>query len=63
MLKKPLIATNPYLQTPEKYREALVTNVSSSTAIETGAAVESVARKLDNGDKTKPVKTRQRSAR
>jgi hypothetical protein len=63
MLKKPLIATNPYLRTPEKYREALVANVSSSTAIETGAAVESIARKLDNGDKTKPVKTRQGSAR
>jgi hypothetical protein len=63
MLKKPLIATNPYLRAPEKYREALVANVSSSTAIETGAAVESIARKLDNGDKAKPVKTRQGSAR
>jgi hypothetical protein len=57
MLKKPLIATNPYLQMPEKYWEALVTNVSSSTAIETGAPVESVARKLAEGNITKALKT------
>ena len=63
MSKKPLIVTNPYLRTQDKYREALVINISSSTAIETGAAIESIARKLGNGDKTKRVRTRQGSAR
>jgi len=43
MSKKPLIETNPYLQNPKKYRDSLITNVSSSTAIETGDNVCSVA--------------------
>ena len=43
MRKKSLIETNPYLQDLEKYRESLITNVSSSTAIETGDSVQSVA--------------------
>ena len=43
MSKKPLIETNPYLQNPKKYRDSLITNVSSSTAIETGDNVYSVA--------------------
>lgn len=63
MSKKPLIATNPYLRAPEKYREALVANVSSSTAIETGAAVATVASKLTNGNRGRRIKTRQGSAR
>ncbi len=42
MRKKSLIETNPYLQDLEKYRESLITTVSSSTAIETGASVQSV---------------------
>jgi len=42
MRRKSLIETNPYLQNLEKYRESLITNVSSSTAIETGASVQSV---------------------
>ena len=42
MRKKSLIETNPYLQNVEKYRESLITSVSSSTAIETGASVQSV---------------------
>ncbi len=47
MLKKPLIDTNPYLRDPKQFRKALITSVSSSTAIETGAPVESVARMLE----------------
>jgi hypothetical protein len=43
MRKKSLIETNPYLQNLEKYRDSLITNVSSSTAIETGNSVQSVA--------------------
>ncbi len=46
MRKKSLIETNPYLHDPEKYRRALITNVSSSTAIETGHSVQSVASTL-----------------
>ena len=43
MSKKSLIETNPYLQNSKKYRDSLITNVSSSTAIETGDNVCSVA--------------------
>lgn len=49
--KKPLIETNPYLKLPEKYRKALIANVSSSTAIETGESIESIAHKLLDLDK------------
>lgn len=62
MLKKPLIETNPYLRDPEKYRKALITNISSSTAVETGATVESVARMLTEGGKTGQIKKPQDSA-
>ena len=41
--KKSLIETNPYLQNSEKYRDSLITNVSSSTAIETSDNVCSIA--------------------
>lgn len=51
MSKKSLLETNPYLKVPAKYRQALITNVASSTAIETGASTESIARKLAKGDK------------
>jgi hypothetical protein len=61
MQKKSLIHTNPYLRSPEQYRKMLVTNVSSSTAIETGASVASIADTLS--PKNKSVKTQQRSAR
>ena len=43
MRKKSLIETNPYLQNSKKYRDSLITNVSSSTAIETGDNVQSIA--------------------
>ncbi len=46
MSKKPLIETNPYINVPKKYRQALITNVSSSTAIETGVQAEEIARIL-----------------
>jgi len=44
--KKSLIETNPYLQDLKKYRRSLITNVSSSTAIETGDSVLSVTNTL-----------------
>ncbi len=63
MNKKPLIETNPYLKVPEKYRKALIVNVSSSTAIETGAPVESIARTLTVRQEAKRVKKPQGFAR
>ncbi len=46
MSKKSLIETNPYLQNSKSYNASLITNVSSSTAIETGDNVLSIADKL-----------------
>jgi hypothetical protein len=63
MSRKPLIETNPYLRVPEQYRKALITNVSSSTAVETGAPIESIVRTLTDGEKTKRVKKPKESAR
>jgi hypothetical protein len=63
MRKKPLIETNPYLLAPEKFSKDLITSVSSSTAIETGAKVETIARTLTKELKIMPVKTRQGSGR
>lgn len=56
MLSKPLIKTNPHLRVPAKYRKALITNVSSSTAVETGASVKSVERTLIRNGKTRQFK-------
>jgi len=57
-----LLETNPYLQDPDKYRKALVMNVASSTAIETGGSVEAIARKLTKSAENR-TKKRKRSAR
>jgi hypothetical protein len=57
MSTRPLIETNPHLKVPEKYRKALIINVASSTAVETGASVKSIARTLTERDKPKRVKT------
>jgi hypothetical protein len=54
--QKPLIETKPYLKNPMKYRKALLLNVASSIAIETGASVESIARRLIDASKTKRIK-------
>lgn len=56
MRKKPLIETNPYLKVPEKYRKALIANIASSTAIETGMPVEEIAQMLSEKEKAKTVK-------
>ena len=63
MKNKPLIDTNPHLKIPAKYRKALITNVASSTAVETGASVESIARILVEQDKPLPIKKKNGSAR
>jgi len=63
MDKRPLIETNPHLKVPEKYWKALITNVSSSTAIETGVPAECIARPLTEREKPTRVKKPQGSAR
>jgi hypothetical protein len=56
MKNKPLIENNPHLKVPGNYRKALIANVASSTAIETGASVDSIARVLAKSRKTRPIK-------
>lgn len=56
MKHKPLIETNPYLRDPEKFCKALITTVASSTAIETGATIESIARTLIEGRRSHALK-------
>jgi hypothetical protein len=63
MKNKPLIETNPHLKVPAKYRKILIANVASSTAVETGASVESIARILAEQDKPLPIKKKNGSAR
>ncbi len=63
MNKRPLIETNPYLRDPEQFRKALITNVATSTSVETGAPVASIARTLTGSNKVEPVRKPQRSAR
>jgi len=63
IMKKPLIETNPYLQIPKKYREAMIINVSSSTAVETGEPVGNVALALVGSDKAEQLRHPQGSAR
>jgi hypothetical protein len=53
MRKKPLIETNMYLRDPDNYRRSLITNVSSSTAIETGENILSVVKSLTQGNENK----------
>jgi hypothetical protein len=62
MKNKPLIDTNPHLKIPAKYRKALIASVASSTAIETGASIESIARVLTETNKPSPVKKTNGSA-
>ncbi|MEW6326351.1 MAG: hypothetical protein AB1487_01960 [Thermodesulfobacteriota bacterium] len=54
-----MIETNPYLRIPVKYRKALITNVSSSTAIETETTVESIIRTLTSPEEPRQVKKQQ----
>lgn len=63
MKNKPLIDTNPHLKIPAKYRKALIANVASSTAVETGASIESISRILIGTNKPSPVKKTNGSAR
>jgi hypothetical protein len=63
MSKKSLLETNPYLKAPEKYRKALITNVATSTAIETGASIESITRKLAKTEKITKIKIPHHSSR
>ncbi len=63
MSKKPLIETNPYLKDVARYRRDLITSVSSSTAIETGAGVGTIAKTLTPEPGLLLVNIRRRSAR
>lgn len=58
MLDKPLIETNPYLRDSEQFRTALITSVASSTAIETGASIESIVRMLTVVKSDEPLITK-----
>jgi hypothetical protein len=60
---KSLIETNPHLKNLVKYRKALVINVASSTAVETGASIESIVRILAEPSKRPALKKTGRSAR
>jgi hypothetical protein len=60
--RKPLIETNPYLRDAAKRRESLITNVSSSTSVETGRKPETIARALTRDQHTGRIK-RQGSGR
>ena len=51
------------MRDPEKFRKALITSVASSTAIETGAPVASIARMLEESGKTEPLTTTEGSVR
>jgi hypothetical protein len=59
MKSKPLIETNPHLRDPVKRQKALFTSVASSTAIETGASVDSIVRMLEKhkAGKTTPPRS------
>jgi hypothetical protein len=46
MRKKSLFETNRHLRDSAKYRTSLLANVSSSTAIETGEATQTIAGKM-----------------
>lgn len=61
MKSKSLIDTNPYLRDPQKFQQALMTSVASSTAIETGAPVASIVRMLKQGKETTPFTAMQES--
>jgi hypothetical protein len=58
MKSKPLIETNPHLRDPLKRQKALITSVASSTAIETGASVDSIVRMLEKHKAGKPTTPR-----
>ncbi len=46
MSNKSLLETNPHLKDAQKYLDALITNVSSSTAIETGDIITSISQNI-----------------
>ena len=46
MKRGSLLDTNPYLRDPKQFREFLIRNVATSTAIETGQRVETIAKDL-----------------
>lgn len=63
MEQKPLIETNPYLRDPRKFRKAVITSVASSTSIETGVPVASIARMLEEAAERESLTNKQGSAR
>ena len=46
MRKKSLFESNRHLKDADKYRTSLLTNVSSSTAVETNVSVQTVAEQM-----------------
>ena len=55
MPKVPLSQSNAHLRDPKKFRDGLIGNVSSSTAIETGKEADSVAKALRDRDERRGV--------
>ena len=60
MVVKSLKETNPHLRDAEKYEELLITNVTSSTAIELGSVPRSITRSLRNHRPARRIKARNR---
>jgi len=60
MPKIPLSESNPHLRDPKKFREGLLENVASSTAIETGKKAAVVAQALRDSAKRRSVPKRGR---
>jgi hypothetical protein len=63
MAKRPLIETNPYLRDADKRRKGIITNVSSSTTVETGRKVETIVRTLIRAERLPRLRTRRGSDR
>ncbi len=62
MSKKPLIETNPYLKDKARYERDLINHVASSTAIETGAKVATIAKSLTQKPGVFQIKGRRKSS-
>lgn len=56
MADKPIAESNPYLRDAVTYRRSLITNVSSSTAIETGAPIREIAKTLEQAQANRILK-------
>ena len=63
MSKKSLARTNPHLRKAASYRAALLKNVATSTAVETGARVEDILTALTEDLAKKGLNARRPASR